>query len=187
MAGIGQQIASGAGTGGLVGGLLGASEYAINENAYNKQAANRPQYQIPAEVQQGLSYAENNALEGLPEEQKQQFVSNLQRGASYSLGQTQSRKGGLQGIAALNENQNTSYGGLMASDAAARYERQKNVYGQLSNVADHKSMQFQVNQLNPFLQKQEYDAAQRGAAEQNINSGISSGISGALSIAAAVA
>ena len=43
------------------------------------EAKGRPQYQIPDEIYQNLSHAQRMALEGLPEEQKKQYVENKLR------------------------------------------------------------------------------------------------------------
>ena len=58
----------------------------------------RPSYQIPEEISQNLSQAENMALEGLPAHQKQQFVENMQRQQQQALNAQTSRKGSLAGI-----------------------------------------------------------------------------------------
>jgi hypothetical protein len=158
----GAAISAGAGL------ALGVGEYLWNKNQAKKDEKNRPKYEIPAEVGQGLSEAQRQALQGLPEAQKQQYLSNLQRGQAYSLGQSQSRKGGLAGIAALNENQNQGYANLLSQDAGARMANQKQVYNQLQNVADYKGQAFQINQQNPYYEKVARDAANRGALFKNV-------------------
>jgi hypothetical protein len=177
---FGNYAAKGAGLGALGGpvgigigaaaglGLAGA-EYLINKKQAKKDAANRPEFEIPSEVPAGLNLAQQQALQGLPEAQKQQYLSSLQRSQAYSLGQQQSRRGGLTGIAAINENMNQGYSNLLSQDAAARMANQKNLYGQLQNVADYKGQQFQLNQLNPYYENIARNQANRGALFQNLN------------------
>jgi hypothetical protein len=179
-AGLGATVGGpiGAGVGAATGLALAGGEYLWNKNQAKKDEAKRPIYQIPAEVQQGLSLAEQQALQGIPEEQKQQFISNLQRGTAYALGQSSSRKGGLAGLAALNENQNTAYGDLRSADAAARFQRQGRVYDQLGNVVNEKEQQWQINQENPFYERTARDQANRGALYRNVGNAAQLGLYG---------
>lgn len=133
-----------------------------------KAAGPRPVYNIPPEVMAGLNEAERQALQGLPEEQKQQYITNLQRGTAYGLSNIGSRKGGLSGVATLNEQQNQGYYNLLGADAAARMQKQQNVFGQLENVANYKGQQFQLNQLNPYYENTAKAQAMMGAGIQNI-------------------
>lgn len=170
-AAIGTAIAPGVGT--LVGAGLGLGlsgvEYLWNKHEQKKDEANRPKYQIPPEVAQGLSEAERQALQGLPEAQKQQYITNLQRGTAYGLSQIGSRKGGLAGLGTLNEQQNQGYANLLSQDSAARMQKQQNVFGQLQNVADYKGQAFQINQENPFYENRAISQNNRGALIQNVN------------------
>lgn len=147
-------------------------QYINNKKQAKKDAANRPKYEIPPEVTASLNEAERQALQGLPEEQKQQYITNLQRGTAYGLSQIGTRKGGLAGLASLNEEQNQGYYNLLSADANARYEKQKQLFGQLQNVADYKGQQFQLNQLNPYYEGISRRNANTGAFAKNMsNSG----------------
>ncbi len=170
-ASIGTAITPGVGTliGAGAGLALSGAEYLINKNNAKKDAANRPKYEIPSEVNAGLTLAEQQALQGLPDAQKQQYITNLQRGTAYGLSQIGSRKGGLAGVAALNEQQNQGYYGLLSADAQARMQKQQQVFGQLQNVADNKNQAFQLNQLNPYYENIARRNANNGALYQNLN------------------
>ncbi len=159
------------GVAGVSAGLAG-TEYLWNKHEQKKDEAKRPVYNIPPEVQQGLTLADQQALQGLPEAQKQQYLTNLQRGTSYGLSQIGSRKGGLAGLGTLNEQQNQGYANLLSQDSAARMQNQKNVFGQLNNVAENKQQQFQLNQLNPFYENMARSQANRGALMQNLNKSV---------------
>ncbi len=172
--GMTNQISQWAGGGATT--TLGAVQMGIG--LINQKKNKRPTYEIPPEIAQGLSEAQRQALVGLPEEQKQQFISNLQRGQAYALSQSGSRKGGLQGIAALNENQNTGYANLLAQDAGARMQNQQRVFGQLQNVADYRDQAFQINKSNPFYEKSAQNSAMIGAGMQNISQGFQASNSG---------
>ncbi len=165
-------------------GLLGAGvglglsgvEYLWNKHAQAKDEANRPVYNIPPEVQQGLALADQQAAQGLPAAQKEQYITNLQRGTAYGLSQIGSRKGGLAGLGTLNEQQNQGYANLLSQDSAARMQKQQNVFGQLQNVANYKDQAFQINKENPFYEKMARDQANRGSFMQNVNKYSQAGI-----------
>jgi hypothetical protein len=158
-------VAAGVTTAGLVGS---ATQYFRNKKQAEEDAANRPQYQIPEEAFQNLTMAEQQAMEGLPEEQKSQYLSNVQRSANMALADIGTRKGGLAGLGRLNENLNKSYSDLLSADAAARQQNQQQVYQQRSNIADYRGQQFQLNELNPYYENIARRQANRGALAQNL-------------------
>lgn len=163
---------------------LGAVQtlYGLYKQKHNK----RPEYQIPDEINQNLSsaksYAAQSALEGLPEEQKQQYLSNIQRSEAYGLNQLSTRKAGLAGIASLNQNSNDAYGNLMAQDAGQRIQNQR--YGQQlvaganQNLADYKDKSFEFNKVNPYYENTARNNAMIGAGIQNVSQGLQSSNSG---------
>lgn len=163
MAGLGavNNYAAGAGT-----MLFGLHQYL--EGKKIAKGNNRPTYEIPPEIAQNLSQAQQQALQGLPEEQKQQYISNLQRSSAYGLSQLGSRKAGLSGIAAINQNQNDAYGNLLAQDSAARMQNQQQLYGQRQNMADYKTQAFQFNKVDPYYETLARSEALKGAGIQNI-------------------
>lgn len=174
---IGTAIAPGVGTlvGAGAGLALSGAQYLWNKREAEKDEANRPKYQIPPEVSAGLNESQRQALQGLPEAQKQQYITNLQRGTAYGLSQIGSRKGGLAGLGTLNEQQNQGYANMLSQDSAARMQNQKNVFGQLENSANYKGQQFQLNQLNPYYEGIARRNANRGALMQNVNNGVQLG------------
>ncbi len=172
---VGQGAAAGS-TFGPYGALVGAAgglalsglEYSQNKKQQKRDNANRPTYQIPPEVKQGLTLAEQQALFGMPEAQRQKAVQDLQRGAAYSLGQETTRRGGIAGLASLNENLNQGYTTLASQDAQSRMQKQQQVYSQLQNSADYKGQAFQLNQLNPYYENVARTSANRGSLYQNV-------------------
>jgi len=83
--------------GGGASTTLGAVQLAYG--LYKQKRNKRPTYEIPEEIQQNLNQAKQMALQGIPEEQKQQYLANLQRGSAQALASSGSRRGGLAGIA----------------------------------------------------------------------------------------
>lgn len=174
-------IATGASTGAMLGGPVGAAVGAgagallsgIQYGQAKRQAkideANRPKYQMPPEVRAGLNMAQQQALDGLPEAQKQSFLSDTYRNAAYSIGRLRTRKAGLAGVPQVEANLNKSRFDLMGADAAARMQRQQQVYGQLANVANYADQAYQLNQLNPYYEGIARRNANTGALYQNLS------------------
>lgn len=159
-------MASGAGM-----GVFGIAEWIIG--AVDQASNKRPEYEIPEEVKQNLSQAQQMALEGLPAEQKEQFIANVQRGTAYGLSQMNSRNAGLTGLATLNQQQNGAYQNLLAQDSAARLQNQKILMAQRQNMADYKDQQFQLNKLNPYYERTAKNQALEGAGAQNVGNSFS--------------
>lgn len=189
MAGLGQNIGKGASTGaaigsivpglgtavgagiGALGGLaVGGAQYLKGKQV--EEDTTRPEYQIPQEVLQNLTQAQQMELQGTPEAQKQQYLSNLQQGTAYGLSQISSRRGGLAGVAAASQNLNKGYSNLLAQDASARIQNQQGLMAQRQNVANYRDQEFQSNQLNPYYENVAQSQGLMGAGMQNINTQI---------------
>lgn len=162
--------------GGGASTTLGAVQLAYG--LYKQKRNKRPTYEIPAEIQQNLNQAQNAALQGLPEEQKQQYLSNLQRGTAQSLASSGSRRGGLAGIASINQNQNDAYANMLAMDSQARQQNQNQLYGMRQNMADYKDQAWQINKSNPYYEATAQNNAMIGAGMQNMSQGFQAGNTG---------
>lgn len=164
-------VASGAAT-------MAGVKYIKKRRDAKKDAQNRPTYEIPEEVKQNLNQAQQMALQGLPEDQKQQYLSNLQRGTAQALASSQSRRGGLAGIAGINQQQNDAYGNMLAIDSQARRENQLGLMSARQNMADYRDQSFQLNRINPYYE----GIAQRNANQDelfsNLNNAAMMGTSG---------
>jgi len=107
-------------------------------------------YRIPTEIGQNLSEANQRALQGLPQEQKQEYLNNLQRSNAYSLSSLGDLNAGIRGVAGANEQFNQGNENLLAQDSAARANNQNAVYGFRQNMADYKDMAWKHNVDNPY-------------------------------------
>lgn len=162
-------VASGAAT-------MAGVKYIKSRRDAKQAEKNRPKYEIPEEVKQNLSSAQLDALQGMPEEQKQQYLSNLQRSSAYALSQASSRRGGLEGLSSINQNQNDAYGNLMGMDAQARMQNKQNLYGQRQNIADYRDQAFQFNKVNPFYERIAQRRADDNELFQNLNNSAQMGM-----------
>ena len=168
------QISNWAGGGATT--TLGAVQLAYG--LYQQKKNKRPTYEIPEEISKNLNQAQQQALQGMPEEQKQQYLANLQRSSAYALGQSNSRKGGLQGLSAINQNQNDAYANMLGMDAQARMANQDKLMGARQTMADYRDQAFQINKSNPYYEKTAQNNAMIGAGMQNMSQGFQQGNSG---------
>ena len=148
----------------------GVKWIAAKRNA-KKDEKNRPKYEIPAEIQQNLTQAQQMALQGLPEEQKQQYLSNLQRGSAQSLASSGSRKGGLAGIAGIGQQQNDAYANMLSMDSQARFQNQGVLMEQRQNMADYRDQAFQFNKVNPYYEQIKAREERNNALAQGVADG----------------
>jgi len=163
---IGMAIAAGVG---LV--KLGVGIAQRRKGKKLEEATERPDYEIPAEVFQNLSQAQQMALQGLPAEQKAQYLQNLQQSGQFALSQSGSRKAGLTGIGQMQQQQQLGFQDLLARDSAARQQNQMQVMQQRQNVAGYRDQAFQLNQLNPFYEDVAQARGLQSAGMQNIFTG----------------
>lgn len=115
-------VAAGIGAGTSLA-IAGVGMYQANKSKKEAKKAldalKQPEYIIPQELKDNLSDAENRTLEGLPAEQKQEFVKNLDRNSVANLKASSDRKGGLMGLQAQTSAANDAYTNLVSMDAAA--------------------------------------------------------------------
>ncbi len=162
---------------GLGEGILGGiqSLYGIYQQHKGNQMAaqnQRPNYEIPDEIKQNLSQAQNMALEGLPAEQKQQYLQNIQRSQNFGLGAQSDRKGGLAGLGSIVQSGNDASMNLLSADAQARRQNQGALMNARTAMAGYKDKAFEFNKANPFYEKAAAARAMQGAGQQNIWGGL---------------
>jgi len=131
----------------------------------------RPEYEIPPEIAQNMSAAQLQALEGLPAEQKQQYVENIQRGTQQAMGSLTDRGLGVAGAAGIFQQQSDAYRNLLGMDVQARQQAQGNLADARLTMAGYREKQQQINEFQPYQQDYLAAQAQMGAGMQNIGLG----------------
>ena len=139
------------------------------------KGAKRPTYQIPQELLQNLSVSERLAAEGLPEAQKQEFMQNVDRASQMALRGLSDRRAGVGAIANVQSQQNLASQRLLGLDAAQRLQNQQLAMQARSRVAAARDQAFQLNQLQPFLDRRAEGQALVGAGIQNITGALDTG------------
>lgn len=155
---------------GLISGITGI----FQKKKANKLLNNlhRPEYTIPNEVMQNQKQAELNARQGLPSEQYQQAMQNIQRQQNRTLQAATDRRGGLLAASAAQQNANDSLLGLDVANAKARLGNQQALYGINNQVAGYRDKAFQINKMQPYQQNYNYAMGLLGAGNQNVTGGI---------------
>lgn len=139
--------------------IKGSAELANNK---------RPEYQIPDEIKNNLTMAQQQALEGLPEEQRKIFIENIQRSSANAISQAQDRRSGLVGLTGIAQSESDAYRNLLAMDVAARQANQANVVAANKEMAAYKDQEFEANQMEPYRYKQNQANAMIGSGMQNL-------------------
>lgn len=140
---------------------------AIYKNRKAKKALEEG-YKIPEEAKQNLSDAQRQALEGLPAEQQQQYLENIQQAQAVSLDAIQDRRGGLVGAAGVQASATEGYKDLLAMESQARVANQRQLMQQRDVMAGYKDLEWKTNVFDPATEQRKQAQANVGAAMQNI-------------------
>lgn len=161
----------------LAAAAVSVGTYAYSEYQKSEADKNRPKLEIPKEVTENLTQAQQQALQGLPEEQKRQYIESIKGSTAGALASSQTRKGGLTGISGIQQQENKAYSNLASMDAQARAQNQRQLMVSRGEMADYKMQQFQVNEINPYYEDIAFNQAQNANLSQNLVS--SAGLYGA--------
>jgi len=125
------------------------------------------------------------AKEGIPEELKEQYLENIQGSQAQTLNANASRRGGLVGMAQVDQNAVNAYKELLSMDANQKLANERtamsfqgNAIGQMDTYAN-RGLNFQIgNQQQNYARDlssnyadQDYAMALQGAGEQMMYSG----------------
>lgn len=157
--------------GGLAVGQMAFGASQSRKAKAELESLERPEYEIPEEILQNLSAAERMALEGLPAQERQLFLEDIQRAIATGGSQLTERGLGVAGVTGLVQEQTDALRGLLQMDVSARREGQAAVATARGSVAAFKEREFQVNELDPYLQERLRLEALEGAGLQNIMGG----------------
>lgn len=180
-AALGTSIVPGWGT--LVGGIVGAGVGLITGNSQKNKAKallgqGRPTQQVPLAVRENQDIARNQALQGLPSQQYEQAMKNIQRQTNQAIASSQDRRAGIGLIGSIQQRQNDAVGQLDAQSAAARQQNIKQLLGVNNTVGGYQNQAFDWNQKQKYQQNYNYGMQLLGAGNQNIVGGIDKGVAG---------
>lgn len=142
----------------------------------------RPEYQIPAAAKAALgqarSLASSQEMAGMSqaENEMNQILSLGVQSAQQTAGSSSEALGAVTNMFANRMRQQNSLAGQAAQDYM---RRQADVTQQLGNMATYQDKQWQLNEMQPFLDAAATASAMGGAGMQNMMGGLQ-GLGGAI-------
>jgi len=161
----------------VVGGVsLGLGIYQTAKGNSDRKKLKRPEYQIPDEVYQNMSLAEQVAYEGLPASVKNDFQRNVKSSEAAMLSRSGDLQSGVSAMAASQLASQNALSNMYSQDAMMRLEGKRLMMGANTNIANFKDRSFGFDQQN-YLQDLTSAQAMMGAGMQNMATGIGYGAS----------
>lgn len=160
---------------GAVGGLINAGVGIAQRHKGKKllsELGDQPIETIPNEVLQNQKMAQLSANTGLPSEQYNQAMKNIQRQQMIALKGAGDRRGGLLTTSTNQQAADDAVGKLDVADAQARIGNQKTLYTVNNQVGSWKDKLFKQNVLNPYMTKQNYAYSLLGIGNNNATTGL---------------
>ena len=153
----------------LIAGGISAAAGLIQKGKANKMLKNLqyPDEQMPAEYEQNLRDAEQMAATGMPAEQYNQSMRNIQRQQLTAL-----RYGNRNYLPQILQGTNDATLSLDAQDAQMRLANQKGLLGVRSQLAGVKRDLFDRNVRGKYNQDYNYAMQLKGAGNQNLTAGL---------------
>ena len=150
-----------------------------------KAAGDQPLQQMPDEVNQNVTDAGIDAATGMPSEQYNRAMQNIQRNQLWAMRNAGSRRGGLMALPQLLAGSNDAMGDVDVASANMRLANRRYLYGAREKVAGWKDKLYTTNQLNPWLNKINYAQGLLGQGNQTLSSAFGDTAAGAIGIASA--
>lgn len=173
---------------------VGTATYGIAEGANQKRRArhkleeldrSKPVETIPDEVIKNQELASLRSKTGLPSEQYNLAMKNIQRQQMRTLRGAADRKMGLSLLPSVDDNANRALETLDANNANARRQNERILMDTNAQVANWKKGIFDRNVREPWNRAYEYNMALKGQGSQNIANSITSGLNAVGAIAGA--
>jgi hypothetical protein len=161
---------------GLVSGIVGGGQKRKGRNLLN--ILQYPTESIPAAVLENQQLAREMAATGLPSEQYNQAMQNIQRQQTNALKGAQDRRGGLAAVSNIQQNTNDATLNLDAKNAAMRRQNIMNLQNVNNQVGQWQDKIWDNNVKQKYIQNYNYAMGLIGAGNQNQISGIDRGLAG---------
>lgn len=163
-------IAGAEAAGGLLSGITGL----IQKHKANKmlKALQFPTEEMPSDITENKLNVETMANQGLPSEQYQMAMRNIQRQQMNALRAASDRRGGLATVGTNQQATDDAMLGLDVANSKQRVANQQNLYNVNSQVAGWKSKLFDANVRQKYLRDYQYAMGLLGAGNQNLVGGL---------------
>lgn len=173
---------AGQGAANIAGGLIsGVTGYFQKRKAKKllQAAGEQPIYNIPQEILKNQKQAELNAQEGMPSQQYNNAMKNIQRAQTNALSSSLDRRSALMALPRLQQQATDAYGNLDAQDAQMRRQNQQTLYNVGNTTAQYRDKAWNTNELQPWQRKYNYGMQLLGAGNQNFTGGLEKLVGGA--------
>lgn len=161
----------------LTGALLAAQVIGgIAQTGIGLQQASkleRPTYEIPPEIEANMTRAQRMSFQGLPDEQKREFLTQIERQMSTSMSGLSDRKAGIGALTALNQQAQDSTMRLLSADTQARMQNINTLYEISNQYSQFSDKKFMMNEMQPFQENMASAIDLQAAGMQNIMSAFS--------------
>jgi hypothetical protein len=166
-------------TASLIAAGIGGAQSAFGAYQYLEgrrlaKTAKRPEMNIPREIYNKLTTAQQMALEGMSEQERTKYIDNLQRVANFQMQEMGTRKAGLVGAAELGQTQADALTNMAVQSEQMRRQNQHYLGQTQSEMADWKQQQFMANKMAPYMATVNAANAMQGAGLQNVWGGAGS-------------
>jgi hypothetical protein len=166
-------------TASLIAAGIGGAQSAFGAYQYLEgrrlaKTAKRPEMEIPREMYNKLTTAQQMALEGMSEQERKQYIDNLQRVANFQMQEMGTRKAGLVGAAELGQTQADALTNMAVQSENMRRQNQQYLGQTQSEMAGWKQQQFMANKMAPYMATVTAANAMQGSGLQNIWGGAGS-------------
>lgn len=161
---------------GLISGIAG-----IGQRNKAKKALNQLQYpteQLPEELTRNQNMAEQMAGQGLPSEQYNQAMKNIERQQLMALNNAHNRRSGLIGLGGIQQRGDDALLNLDVANSQQRIANQRNLMSVNSQVAGVKRDLFDKNVRDKYNRDYGYNMSLLGSGNQNLFGGIDKGVAG---------
>lgn len=157
-----------------LGGLIGSAVGFFQQRKANKllKRLSYPLESIPKEVFQNQEQAKINANTGLPSEQYNQAMKNIQRQQLFALKSANDRRGGLGLISGLNAQGNNAIENLDVANAKQRLANEQTLMNVNNQVAGWRDKVWDWNTRQKYIRDYNYAMALKGQGNQNLYSGL---------------
>lgn len=138
-----------------------------------------PTEQIPQEQIENQNIARQQAATGLPSEQYQNAMKNIQRQQLLAIRGAHDRRGGLGSIAGIQQGTNDASLNLDVADAKQKIANQNNLMNVNNRLSSWKDKVWQNNVMGKYNQQYGYAQSLIGAGNQNAAAGFDQAVGGA--------
>lgn len=148
------------GVSGIISGIAGISQ----KREGNRLLKRAGEEQVPTELIQNQRLAQQRAGEGLPSDQYNQAMRNIQRQQLMALRGAHDRRGGLGALTGIQQQSNDALLNLDVADANKKLENERFAMGVNNQVGNFKH--------NIWERKYNYAQGLRGYGNQNLIGGL---------------